>query len=84
MVPWEPCAGCFWSIEVENDQRFVEITIEKGADEQWKQILESDSSASAKAKVTDWCFVDIEEVRSQCAISLDCYLSGLPCTSCCR
>lgn len=58
------CAGCFWSIESEGDQRFVEITIEKGADEQWKQILESDSSASAKAKVTDYVFFDIEEVPS--------------------
>lgn len=53
--------GCFWSIESEGDQRFVEITIEKGADEQWKQILETDSSASAKAKVTDYVFFDIQE-----------------------
>ena len=40
----------------------MEITIEKGGDEQWKQILETDSSVSAKAKVTDHVFFDIEEV----------------------
>jgi cyclophilin family peptidyl-prolyl cis-trans isomerase len=54
-------AGCYWSIEAEEDQRFVEITIEKGGEEQWKQILETDSSVSAKAKVTDHVFFDIEE-----------------------
>ena len=56
------CAGCYWSIESEEDQRFVEITIEKGGEEQWKQILETDSSVSAKAKVTDHVFFDVEEV----------------------
>lgn len=56
-------AGCYWSIETEADQRFVEITIEKGADEDWKQILDTDSSVSAKAKVTDHVYFDIEEVR---------------------
>ena len=42
----------------------MEITIEKGGEEQWKQILETDSSVSAKAKVTDHVFFDIEEVSA--------------------
>ena len=41
----------------------MEITTEKGADEDWKQILDTDSSVSAKAKVTDHVYFDIEEVR---------------------
>jgi hypothetical protein len=63
------CAGCYWSIEAEEDQRFVEITIEKGGEEQWKQILETDSSVSAKAKVTDHVFFDIEEVSPKSMVN---------------
>ena len=40
----------------------MEITIEKGADEQWKQILDTDSSVSAKANVTEYVYFDVEEV----------------------
>jgi hypothetical protein len=63
-------AGCYWSIETEDEQRFVEITIEKGGDEQWQQILETDSSVSAKAKVTDHVFFDVEEVGPDVGRSL--------------
>jgi cyclophilin family peptidyl-prolyl cis-trans isomerase len=53
--------GCFWCIEEDSDQRFVEINIEKAAQEEWLQILESDTSASAAAAVTTHVFMDLEE-----------------------
>lgn len=39
----------------------MEINIEKGRQEQWQQILESDTSASATAAVTTHVFMDLEE-----------------------
>ncbi len=39
----------------------MEINIEKGRQEEWQQILESDSSASAAAAVTTDVFMDLEE-----------------------
>lgn len=39
----------------------MEVTIEKAAPEEWRNILESDPSASAAAKVTTYVFMDLEE-----------------------
>ncbi len=54
-------ADCFWTIEEDDGKRFIEITIAKGRQEVWKHVLESEDSASAKAAVTDYVFLDVAE-----------------------